>query len=421
MEKSFFIFDKNRCVGCQACLVACFNENGIQTSGAWKTVYHSNPFHVPDLPLFYLSMSCNHCDEAPCLKNCPANAFYQDENSGAVLHDPGRCIGCNYCSWVCPFDAPKYNRTSGTIEKCHFCHHLIDKGEKPACSSMCPTGALGFGKESDDLSGVPADILRNGNHETSLRLIELRKFHGPQTDISIDAVAASTTDPSRRRLSLRAEWPLLLFSLLSAFMVAAFLLPGTENAGSLAFTAGILAGTISLFHLGNRKRAYRSIFNLSGSWLSREIFFFVLCLVLIMADLFIVKIPRVVMILNMVFLLVSIDMLYLPLQNYWKIGIHPGFVVFSALSGWALFSGHPELFLLLVMIRLLLTLFRLRYDPPELRLFSMINAGLLIIAAGMIFGKLPATGIPVAIAYEVLARIHFYLDLEPVGPMRRGG
>ncbi|HKK80676.1 MAG TPA: 4Fe-4S dicluster domain-containing protein, partial [Prolixibacteraceae bacterium] len=126
MEKNIFIYDYNKCVGCHACVVACTNENGFQSPETWRNIHSSNSIHYPQLPLFYLSLACNHCDDAPCLQNCPAHAYSRDEKTGAVIHHPEKCMGCKYCTWACPYDAPKFNPKEGIIEKCTFCNHRIE-------------------------------------------------------------------------------------------------------------------------------------------------------------------------------------------------------------------------------------------------------------------------------------------------------
>jgi Fe-S-cluster-containing dehydrogenase component len=144
MERNIFIFDQNKCVGCHACVVACMNENGFQSPDQWRNIHQSQEFHFPSLPLFYLSLACNHCEDAPCLKNCPALAYSRDEKTGAVIHHPEKCIGCKYCTWACPYDAPKFNSKTGIVEKCTFCNHRIEENLKPACANLCPVGALDF-------------------------------------------------------------------------------------------------------------------------------------------------------------------------------------------------------------------------------------------------------------------------------------
>ena len=37
---------------------------------------------------------------------------------------------------------------NGTVEKCTLCTNRLNEGLKPACSNLCPTGALDFGEIS---------------------------------------------------------------------------------------------------------------------------------------------------------------------------------------------------------------------------------------------------------------------------------
>jgi Fe-S-cluster-containing hydrogenase component 2 len=85
------------------------------------------------------------------VKACVSGALYEDEQSGAVLHNERRCIGCKMCILACPFglieelDAADNNCA---VSKCDLC---IGENEKPACIGACPTGALSF-EEPDAFS-----------------------------------------------------------------------------------------------------------------------------------------------------------------------------------------------------------------------------------------------------------------------------
>jgi ferredoxin len=69
----------------------------------------------------------------------------------AVIYHKDRCMGCRYCMVACPFDIPKFEYHSATpfVWKCIFCNERQKKGEPPACSEVCPTGATLFGKKRD--------------------------------------------------------------------------------------------------------------------------------------------------------------------------------------------------------------------------------------------------------------------------------
>ena len=102
MQKGFK-FDLNYCTGCQACTIACIIENNLPYQKSWRRIFTFNERHYPRLPLFHLSMACNHCIDPACLKYCPALAYNKNDETGAVTINADLCIGCKYCSWVCPW------------------------------------------------------------------------------------------------------------------------------------------------------------------------------------------------------------------------------------------------------------------------------------------------------------------------------
>ena len=61
-----------------------------------------------------------------------------------------QCIGCRYCTITCPYQIPKFQWMgfNPRVTKCELCSHRLDKGLKPGCSSVCPTGAVIFGPRS---------------------------------------------------------------------------------------------------------------------------------------------------------------------------------------------------------------------------------------------------------------------------------
>lgn len=122
-------------------------------------------------PTFRITVSCNHCENPACLAGCPAKAYTRED--GIVKHDPEACIGCRYCIWVCPFDAPQYAPARGKVEKCNLCEHRRARGLEPACAAACPTGALKLAERlpaaNDAQSAVPsqgdaAERTRMGSH-----------------------------------------------------------------------------------------------------------------------------------------------------------------------------------------------------------------------------------------------------------------
>jgi len=144
--------DTRRCVGCQACVIACKEENGVPLGGyrCWITQEVRGTY--PDLSMQIRSERCNHCALPACVAACPTGASHINEG-GAVLVTRTRCSGCKACMAACPYDA-RHIHPAGHIDKCTFCLHRVQRGELPACVSMCPTGAMAFGDLSDPASEV---------------------------------------------------------------------------------------------------------------------------------------------------------------------------------------------------------------------------------------------------------------------------
>ncbi|MCP4661755.1 MAG: dimethyl sulfoxide reductase anchor subunit [bacterium] len=268
-----FRFDLNRCTGCHACQLACAIENEI-AAGSWRQVVTFNEFRHPGAPVFHLSLACNHCRDAPCMKHCPALAYAKDPSTGAVNVDPERCIGCRYCSWACPFDAPRYDARAGVVTKCTFCDHRRAEGLEPACVALCPTGALGFGDAEtspgvDRVPGFPAT-----EFGPAIRFVPLQERRRlPELDGTIELGEMPGLRPSSK-VTLRSEWPLVGFTLIAAALVAVLTASvfGSLRLHPVAFLGvAIFSLVLSTLHLGWKRRAWRALLNLRGSWLSREI------------------------------------------------------------------------------------------------------------------------------------------------------
>lgn len=154
-----FYFDMAACIGCRTCQVACKDKNDLPIGVLFRTVTHYESGVYPNPRVYYYSGACNHCANPKCVEGCPAGAMYVAED-GTVQHNAEKCIGCRYCSWNCPYDAPKFNEELGHIQKCDSCKDLRDMGENPACVDACAMRALQWGdidemkKEFNVLDGV---------------------------------------------------------------------------------------------------------------------------------------------------------------------------------------------------------------------------------------------------------------------------
>jgi molybdopterin-containing oxidoreductase family iron-sulfur binding subunit len=193
------VIDLDKCIGCQACSVACRMENNIPFAGEeqalqdraifWNQVYTHVEGEYPDTRATIIPRPCFHCEHPPCVKVCPVGATYKDEETGLVLQRYDRCIGCRYCTVACPYGARYFNwydpewpetleqyqspdvpiRPKGIVEKCLFCVHRLEKGlPVPACNQACATGARYFG----DLDDPDSEVAQLARSPRAFKLLE---------------------------------------------------------------------------------------------------------------------------------------------------------------------------------------------------------------------------------------------------------
>jgi molybdopterin-containing oxidoreductase family iron-sulfur binding subunit len=192
--------DLNSCVGCNACIVACYAENNIPVIGReqvkigrimqWIRIdtYFEGDLSAPRA--HFQPMACQHCENAGCEQVCPVGAtVHTPEGINTMVYN--RCVGTRYCSNNCPYKVRRFNfllysdydteslkfmrnpdvsvRSRGVMEKCSYCIQRIevakieaDKENRPirdgdivtACQQACPTSAITFGNLNDPASKV---------------------------------------------------------------------------------------------------------------------------------------------------------------------------------------------------------------------------------------------------------------------------
>jgi formate dehydrogenase iron-sulfur subunit len=96
--------------------------------------------------------SCQHCTDAACVGVCPTGALSKDEETGMVVPDDTKCIGCHYCSMACPYDVPRYYGENALINKCTGCTDRTSNGLDPACVTTCQPNALEYGDRDEMIS-----------------------------------------------------------------------------------------------------------------------------------------------------------------------------------------------------------------------------------------------------------------------------
>jgi len=163
MKKKVFVLDLSVCNGCYCCQIACKDEHAGQdwfpyamaqpdTGQFWLGITETVHGHVPHVKVSYVPQLCMHCDDAPCMEDCKADAIYKRDD-GMVIIDPEKCTGCKLCVDTCPHDAIFMNEAGNIAQKCTACSHLrdsdADEWPVPRCVDQCPTEALKFGDEED--------------------------------------------------------------------------------------------------------------------------------------------------------------------------------------------------------------------------------------------------------------------------------
>lgn len=150
MGKLGFYFDMNSCSGCRTCQIACKDRNDLPIGMLYRHVRTYETGKYPDAKMYHISSTCNHCDDAACVANCPTGAMYKSED-GTVLHNDDACIGCGSCIMACPYGVPQRNEATRIVGKCDACKSLRDNGGNPACVDACLMRCLHFG-DLDELS-----------------------------------------------------------------------------------------------------------------------------------------------------------------------------------------------------------------------------------------------------------------------------
>ena len=168
------LYDATVCIGCKACVAACTTANGLipdttMSGGVWQMPTDLNA-QTKNIILLakdgeehsFVKRQCMHCIDPACVSGCPFKALTKGKY-GIVEWDSYKCIGCRYCEISCPFDVPRFEWTkfNPRIVKCEFCKERLADGKQPACTEVCPTGAVKFGTRTGLLAEAKQRIEAN--------------------------------------------------------------------------------------------------------------------------------------------------------------------------------------------------------------------------------------------------------------------
>lgn len=200
MTRWAMVIDLRKCIGCSSCREICRQVNNVSPGSEWRRLIENVSENGGHFKRLFLTMSCMHCDNPPCLEVCPTKATHQTKE-GIVDIDQELCIGCGACVLACPYKARSINRSSqmscyeiiddsgggiqmhdciGICSKCNFCRPLIETGLKnglqpgqdpeatPRCVQHCLGEALIFGDRDNPDSKVSQILSQN----KTIRILE---------------------------------------------------------------------------------------------------------------------------------------------------------------------------------------------------------------------------------------------------------
>lgn len=276
-EQYAFSVDLDACSGCKACVTACHSLNGLDDAETFRDVgalvgRDSRGLHVQQ----HVTTACHHCLEPACLTGCPTRAYDKDPVTGIVRHLDDQCIGCQYCTLMCPYDVPKYNPAKGIVRKCDMCRQRLSDGEAPACVQACPNQAIRI------------ELVRNAQVQQQAREHQFLA-HASDPALTIPATRFHTQrllrdlQPTNEHHSPQhSHLPLVLMLVLTQMSIGMLIvcegLRWVGHSTLVTFFAGVTIGLVGLvaavFHLGRPQIAHRAWLGWRTSWMSREIIAF---------------------------------------------------------------------------------------------------------------------------------------------------
>jgi Fe-S-cluster-containing dehydrogenase component len=156
------LVDREKCVGCYACVVACKLEHNLppypvsppvgDAQGPELIRIHQVGPQMRDdeVQQHFEAIVCMHCLDAPCISACPTSAIYKDVETDITLVHEDECTGCESCLGVCPYGAPQFY--DGKLYLCDLCIDRFAERRYTACEAACPARAIHVGTAEEILA-----------------------------------------------------------------------------------------------------------------------------------------------------------------------------------------------------------------------------------------------------------------------------
>ncbi|MEW4455906.1 DmsC/YnfH family molybdoenzyme membrane anchor subunit [Bremerella sp. JC817] len=273
-EQYAFEVDLDACSGCKACVVACHNMNGLEESETWRRVGMLQSLMPTSPAVQHVTTACHHCVEPGCMLGCPVQAYEKDPQLGIVVHLDDQCIGCKYCTLMCPYDVPKFSESKGIVRKCDMCRHRLAEGEAPACVQSCPNAAIKITVVAQDAIAAEASegtFLRGAANpritKPTTRYIGKNRLSEAMFSAGVQEVLPNHTHlPLVGLLTLTQA----ALGMLIASVAVQFFFGSAVTSAILATIAAVIGLAASGAHLGRPMYGFRVFLGLRTSWLSRE-------------------------------------------------------------------------------------------------------------------------------------------------------
>ncbi len=134
------------CIGCRHCEIAC---SRIQEDVIWPGASRIRVYEFP--PSVEFPVLCYQCADAPCVRECPADALSINTDTGTIALESEKCLriseesDCTVCADECPGSTVRMHPVENVPMFCDLC------GGDPECVKVCPNATL-------TLNGVRAAV-----------------------------------------------------------------------------------------------------------------------------------------------------------------------------------------------------------------------------------------------------------------------